>query len=267
MTTKKLTAAQSVKRLKQALLDTKMANELFVDWIADGTVTSEYAAAAFANFRQAKEDLSVINAFETLIPYQSKDRYVVGFVFSKDLSRVLLVLKNRPAWQDGKFNGIGGKIEGDETAFEAMNREFVEETYFDGWMDTRGYWRRIVWEKVGLRQRPAMNCDGEEGSYEVHIFAAMVDDVRELVYREEDDGFYLPLSLTSDRPRSNSSETPVWTVPKNENRDPRREQIFALPLNREILARRGVAGLAGLVDLAIQSYKDGSFITVTESAE
>ncbi len=260
MTTKKLTAAQSVKRLKQALLDTKMANELFVDWIADGTVTPEYAAAAFDNFSQAKEHLSLINAYETLVPFQAKDRYVVGFVFSKDLSRVLLVLKNRPAWQNGKFNGIGGKIEADETAFEAMNREFVEETYFDGWMDTRGYWRRIVWEQVGLRHRPALSHDGEDGSYEVHVFAAMVDDVRELVYREDNDG-----CCPADRTHQNRFETPVWTVPEVE--DPRREQIFALPLNREILARRGVAGLAGLVDLAIQSYKDGSTVTVTESAE
>ena len=57
--------------------------------------------------------------------------YVLGFMFSRDLERVLLIRKNRPAFQAGKFNGIGGKIEGTvkplETPLQAMVREFEEE--------------------------------------------------------------------------------------------------------------------------------------------
>jgi len=55
-------------------------------------------------------------------------KYVVGFSFNEDMSRVLLMLKNRPEWQEGKYNGVGGKIDGDETPIEAMVREFREET-------------------------------------------------------------------------------------------------------------------------------------------
>ena len=52
--------------------------------------------------------------------------YVLGFMFSPDMERILLMRKNRPEFQAGKFNGIGGKIEGTETPLQAMIREFEE---------------------------------------------------------------------------------------------------------------------------------------------
>lgn len=52
--------------------------------------------------------------------------YVVGFFFAR--GEVLLILKNRPEWQKGKLNGVGGKIEDGETPAQAMVREFKEET-------------------------------------------------------------------------------------------------------------------------------------------
>ena len=54
--------------------------------------------------------------------------YVVGFIFSPDHAHIVLVLKNRPVWQAGRFNGVGGKIEAGETAAAAMARECFEET-------------------------------------------------------------------------------------------------------------------------------------------
>jgi 8-oxo-dGTP pyrophosphatase MutT (NUDIX family) len=57
--------------------------------------------------------------------------WVVGFVFRNDKSEVVLQLKNRPAFQVGKLNGPGGKIEEGESALEAMRREFKEETGAD----------------------------------------------------------------------------------------------------------------------------------------
>lgn len=54
--------------------------------------------------------------------------YVAGFMLSYDLQRVALIKKNRPAWQAGKLNGIGGHIEPGETDIQAMVREFEEET-------------------------------------------------------------------------------------------------------------------------------------------
>jgi 8-oxo-dGTP diphosphatase len=52
--------------------------------------------------------------------------YVVGFMFQND--KVALIRKNRPEWQKGKLNGIGGHIEVEEKPVEAMCREFQEET-------------------------------------------------------------------------------------------------------------------------------------------
>jgi 8-oxo-dGTP diphosphatase len=53
--------------------------------------------------------------------------YVVGLLFSEDRESVALVHKNRPEWQNGKWNGVGGKVEPGETAEQAMRREFEEE--------------------------------------------------------------------------------------------------------------------------------------------
>lgn len=62
-------------------------------------------------------------------------KYVVGFLFSKDLDQVILVRKNRPEWQDGLLNGVGGKVESHEDFLEAMKREFEEEAgvFIDSW--------------------------------------------------------------------------------------------------------------------------------------
>lgn len=54
--------------------------------------------------------------------------YVLGFLFSNDLESVVLILKKKPEWQAGLLNGVGGKIEPDETSEQAMRREFLEET-------------------------------------------------------------------------------------------------------------------------------------------
>lgn len=54
--------------------------------------------------------------------------YTLGLVFDDQLLNVLLIRKNRPAWQAGKLNGVGGKLEAGETPLEGMVREFQEET-------------------------------------------------------------------------------------------------------------------------------------------
>lgn len=55
-------------------------------------------------------------------------KYVVGFCFSVDHSHVAIMLKNRPDYQAGLHNGLGGKVEQDEKPKHAMAREFEEET-------------------------------------------------------------------------------------------------------------------------------------------
>ncbi|QDF29314.1 NUDIX hydrolase [Halarcobacter anaerophilus] len=55
-------------------------------------------------------------------------KYVLGFLFSEDLKYVVLIKKINPKWQRGLLNGVGGKIEDQESSSDAMVREFKEET-------------------------------------------------------------------------------------------------------------------------------------------
>jgi 8-oxo-dGTP diphosphatase len=55
-------------------------------------------------------------------------QYVCGFALSYDGQKVALIRKNRPEWQAGKLNGIGGHVEDREDPYPAMVREFQEET-------------------------------------------------------------------------------------------------------------------------------------------
>jgi len=63
--------------------------------------------------------------------------YSVGLIFSYSKDKLLLIRKSHPEWQKGLLNGIGGKIEPNETALEAVIREVSEEAYLitsaDGW--------------------------------------------------------------------------------------------------------------------------------------
>lgn len=59
---------------------------------------------------------------------ETQKKYVVGFMFTKDGKSVVLIEKQKPDWQKGCLNGVGGKIEGTEWSEDAMIREFREET-------------------------------------------------------------------------------------------------------------------------------------------
>jgi 8-oxo-dGTP diphosphatase len=74
----------------------------------------------------------------------SGTHYVAGFAFDYARERVILIRKNRPAWQAGKLNGVGGHIESGESARGAMLREFEEETaggryYWDHFATVQGH--------------------------------------------------------------------------------------------------------------------------------
>lgn len=56
------------------------------------------------------------------------DHYVLGFLIDASERHVVLIRKSKPAWQAGRLNGIGGRIEAQELPFEAMARECEEET-------------------------------------------------------------------------------------------------------------------------------------------
>lgn len=56
--------------------------------------------------------------------------YVVGFLFN-DKDQVLLIEKQKPISQKGLLNGIGGKVENNESSYQCLIREFLEETGID----------------------------------------------------------------------------------------------------------------------------------------
>jgi 8-oxo-dGTP pyrophosphatase MutT (NUDIX family) len=64
---------------------------------------------------------------------------VVGFLFTPDLTEVVLIKKLKGYdWMIGKYNGVGGKLEPeDHGPYDAMVREFKEETgcNVEGWME------------------------------------------------------------------------------------------------------------------------------------
>ncbi len=81
--------------------------------------------------------------------------FTLGFVFNSTLSQVLLIHKHRPAWQAGRVNGVGGKLEPGETPLEGIRREVREESALD---IPAGDWLPVA----------EMRADG----WRVHVFAA-----------------------------------------------------------------------------------------------
>lgn len=67
--------------------------------------------------------------------------HVLGFAHCRSfVPLVLLIRKLRPAWQAGRLNGVGGKVEFGESPDEAMAREFREETGHEAPLN----WRWVV---------------------------------------------------------------------------------------------------------------------------
>ena len=57
-------------------------------------------------------------------------QYVMGLIFDTT-DRILLIKKKRPTHQVGKWNGLGGKVEDNESITAAMSREVKEEANLD----------------------------------------------------------------------------------------------------------------------------------------
>lgn len=84
--------------------------------------------------------------------------YVAGLCFDS-AKRVVLIRKEKPAWQCGKLNGVGGKINPHELPVNAMRREFCEETGV----------KVHDWDKFCLLTH-------REGVWRVHFFVAHCDE-------------------------------------------------------------------------------------------
>ncbi len=121
--------------------------------------------------------------------------YVVGFYFSPTFTEVALIQKNRPDWQRGRLNGIGGHIEDNETPDAAMRREFLEETGED--VKTFEHYVRLEF----------VNSDGEEG--DVYFFRAF-GDPRLCMSRTDEEVIVVPTPLV---PSYNIIANLRWLIP------------------------------------------------------
>jgi 8-oxo-dGTP diphosphatase len=99
--------------------------------------------------------------------------YVLGFAFSLDHSKVVLIAKNRPAWQAGRLNGVGGSVEPGETPAAAMEREFREESLCEDALDWEPFGRLSgddweVWLFHAHYQTVPVYCEHEEERVSTH---------------------------------------------------------------------------------------------------
>lgn len=122
--------------------------------------------------------------------------YVVGFAFSEDRKRVLLIEKTKPAWMRGLLNGIGGKIEKNETAVVAMHREAIEEAKLD-----------LQWRPVFLLQ--AANAHYGMPDAQIYVFSAFADIDQAVTMTEE----RLHILLVEDLNPAELVTNLQWIVP------------------------------------------------------
>jgi 8-oxo-dGTP diphosphatase len=113
--------------------------------------------------------------------------YVLGFAFSKDRKEIILIEKQKPDWQKGKLNGVGGKVEKKDFAWNtngevtpyvatiAMQREFKEETG----VETQSW----QWNYFG---KMIFNNDIMGGGAMVHLLR-MFDDVIQYCETKEEE--------------------------------------------------------------------------------
>lgn len=99
--------------------------------------------------------------------------YVIGLLFDRTFTVVGLIRKNRPAWQAGKLNGIGGKVEGQESPINALVREFEEETSYTSKPEDWNYYAKITGKDF------VIYCFAAIGT--PHTLKTMEDEVVEIV--------------------------------------------------------------------------------------
>lgn len=120
-------------------------------------------------------------------------KYVAGFLFSPDLENVVLIEKQKPDWQKGKYNAIGGKIEKGETPEQAMIREFEEETSLSvtGW-------------------KPLVDIEGE--GYAVRFFYATSEKWEHHLTTTDEEVFHIPV-MDLHLVRHHLIENLNWLIP------------------------------------------------------
>lgn len=121
--------------------------------------------------------------------------YCLGLAFTKDKSKVLLIKKLSPPWQEGRLNGVGGKVEQGEDSAVAMNRECREETGLG-----------LPWEKAGTIH--GTNNDGS--SFWCEVFFAFSDKIHNAEQREAEQPGVFDVATLGKYPLVNNLR---WIIP------------------------------------------------------
>ena len=100
--------------------------------------------------------------------------YVAGFLFDRAAQTVTLIRKNRPEWQAGRLNGIGGHIEPGETPATAMRREFREEAgldldHWEHYATVQGDWGRVWFFRAAVDHTTLMSLRPQTDETIEHI--------------------------------------------------------------------------------------------------
>ncbi len=122
--------------------------------------------------------------------------YVLALLFTADRGRVVLVHKSRPAWQAGRVNALGGKLDPGESATDAARREVREEAG----VDVAGWDEFLVWEDPQYRMHACRAFDAAaERAYTAEDQAVFLADAGALPPNVIDNLRWLvPLALDFD---------------------------------------------------------------------
>lgn len=122
---------------------------------------------------------------------------VLAFIFSPEMTHVLLIRKKKPSWQRGMLNGLGGKIEPGERPLAAIVREVREESGI---------------EIHGGDFIAFGSMVARDDAWRVHLFAAVSEKIRKLEAIEHEEG-WLTLQHVSMLP-ANIIRNLAWLIPK-----------------------------------------------------
>jgi 8-oxo-dGTP diphosphatase len=103
--------------------------------------------------------------------------YVLGFLFNDDDTGCVVIRKQKPEWQKGLLNGVGGKIKPGEFPMAAMVREFGEEAGVDTGDLTFG-WRKFC---ILSGERFAVHCFAAHSSDALAAARTQTDESIEIV--------------------------------------------------------------------------------------
>jgi 8-oxo-dGTP diphosphatase len=204
--------------------------------------------------------------------------WVAGFLFTDDYRKVATIRKARPEWQKGKLNGVGGKVEPGETPYQAMCREWTEESGLVSppnwreyccldWKGGRVYFFEAysAWECNGFRYK-----DVDEV---VNWFAINDDLYRETIPNLR---WLIPLAMDKDNVVAEVKERDAWNALPGTGVEPvcvyqHDKDDYELPANyAKMIAEgrsklfepdpcpHGCVGGTVLVGLTIHADKDGN---------